>query len=91
MSLAFSFSSSLSFSLRLFKREMTTFNMKDGYAEAILRGYKGVLLNSADYALMCQCENLDDLKMHLVSMTGLSLFCCISFFFFLSSLPGTWY
>jgi V-type H+-transporting ATPase subunit d len=45
--------------------EMTTFNMKDGYAEAILRGYKGVLLNSADYALMCQCENLDDLKMHL--------------------------
>ena len=49
--------------------EMATFNLKDGYVEAILRGYKGSLLNSGDYALMCQCENLDDLKMHLSTTT----------------------
>ena len=49
--------------------EMATFNLKDGYPEAILRGYKGALLNAADYALLCQCENLDDVKMHLASTT----------------------
>jgi len=49
------------------KMEMSTFNLRDGYPEAILRGYKGSLLDSGDYALVCQCENLDDLKMHLAS------------------------
>jgi len=46
---------------------MATFNLRDGYPEAIVRGYKGALLSSGDYALLCQCENLDDVKMHLAT------------------------
>ena len=34
--------------------------------EGLLRGYRGGLLSSADYTNLCQCENLDDIKLHLV-------------------------
>mmetsp|Transcript_2664 Transcript_2664/g.6365 ORF Transcript_2664/g.6365 Transcript_2664/m.6365 type:complete len:347 (+) Transcript_2664:201-1241(+) len=47
--------------------EMATFNLNDGFPEAILRGFKGALLTSSDYSLMCQCESLDDMKMHLAT------------------------
>jgi len=42
-----------------------TFNMNDGYLEAILRGYRGVILTTADYANLVQCEELDDMRLHL--------------------------
>jgi len=47
--------------------EMSTFNLLHGYPEAIVRGYKGTILTAADYSLMSECDNLDDLKMHLSS------------------------
>ena len=42
-------------------------NVDTGYLEGILRGYRAGILSSADYANLCQCETLDDLKMHLAS------------------------
>lgn len=47
--------------------EMLTFNMKDGFLEAVVRGHKAGLLNVADYNNMTQCENLDDIKLNLTS------------------------
>lgn len=44
---------------------MCTFNVKDGYAEAIVRGYKLGLLTPADYNNLSQCETLDDIKLYL--------------------------
>ncbi len=46
--------------------EAMSANVKDGYVEGLLRGYRGGLLTSADYNNLCQCENLDDIKLHLV-------------------------
>jgi len=44
---------------------MFTFNIDDGFNEAILRGYQLVLLTRNDYQNLCQCEKLDDMKLHL--------------------------
>jgi hypothetical protein len=46
--------------------EAMSANVKDGYVEGLLRGYRGGLLTAADYNNLCQCENLDDIKLHLV-------------------------
>lgn len=45
--------------------EALTFNINDGYLEAIVRGYRAGLLTAADYNNLCQCETLDDIKLHL--------------------------
>lgn len=45
--------------------EAMNFNVDGGYLEAIVRGYRSGLLTSADYNNLCQCETLDDIKMHL--------------------------
>lgn len=45
----------------------TSFNIKDGFVDAILRGYKGGLLTSIDYNNLSQCESLEDIKLHLQS------------------------
>mmetsp|Transcript_8845 Transcript_8845/g.29100 ORF Transcript_8845/g.29100 Transcript_8845/m.29100 type:complete len:358 (+) Transcript_8845:39-1112(+) len=45
--------------------EALTFNAADGFAEAIVRGYRGGLLTDKDYANLTQCETLDDVKLHL--------------------------
>ena len=44
-----------------------SFNIQDGYLEGIVRGYRSGLLSPADYNNLCQCENLDDVKLHLQS------------------------
>ena len=38
---------------------MLFFNAGDGYAEAIVRGYKMGLLTTSQYSSLSQCENLD--------------------------------
>ncbi|KAK0584481.1 hypothetical protein LWI29_013977 [Acer saccharum] len=45
--------------------EAMTFNIHGGYLEAIVRGHRSSLLTAADYNNLCQCETLDDIKMHL--------------------------
>nr|GMD58119.1 V-type proton ATPase subunit D2 [Ipomoea batatas] len=45
--------------------EALTFNIHGGYLEAIARGHRAGLLTAADYNNLCQCETLDDVKMHL--------------------------
>ncbi|GJX66354.1 retrovirus-related pol polyprotein from transposon TNT 1-94 [Tanacetum coccineum] len=42
-----------------------TFNIHGGYLEAIVRGHISGLLTASDYNNLCQCETLDDIKMHL--------------------------
>jgi len=44
---------------------MLSFNLNDGFCEAILRGYQLGLLTRADYQNLTQCEKLDDMKLHL--------------------------
>ena len=46
-------------------RDFVTFNRNDGYIEAIVRGMRGTILSQGDYANLCQCESLDDMKVHL--------------------------
>lgn len=41
-------------------------NINDGYVEALVRGYRAGLLTAADYNNLSQCDNLDDVKLHLV-------------------------
>eukprot|EP00475_Leptophrys_vorax_P037059 TRINITY_DN63386_c0_g1_i1.p1 TRINITY_DN63386_c0_g1~~TRINITY_DN63386_c0_g1_i1.p1 ORF type:complete len:352 (-),score=33.85 TRINITY_DN63386_c0_g1_i1:252-1307(-) len=45
--------------------EALNFNINDGYLEAIVRGYRSGLLTAADYNNLCQCETLEDIKLHL--------------------------
>eukprot|EP00730_Choanoeca_flexa_P014965 TRINITY_DN6738_c0_g1_i2.p1 TRINITY_DN6738_c0_g1~~TRINITY_DN6738_c0_g1_i2.p1 ORF type:complete len:350 (+),score=100.34 TRINITY_DN6738_c0_g1_i2:107-1156(+) len=41
------------------------FNADDGYFEGLVRGFRAGLLKRADYINLCQCETLEDLKLHL--------------------------
>ena len=45
--------------------EALSFNIHGGYLEAIVRGHRSSLLTASDYNNLCQCESLDDVKMHL--------------------------
>mmetsp|Transcript_43854 Transcript_43854/g.83746 ORF Transcript_43854/g.83746 Transcript_43854/m.83746 type:complete len:353 (+) Transcript_43854:242-1300(+) len=47
--------------------ECLYFNAKDGYLEGIVRGLRKGLLTVADYNNLAQCDNLDDVKLHLGS------------------------
>eukprot|EP00762_Andalucia_godoyi_P001002 ANDGO_01974.mRNA.1 V-type proton ATPase subunit d len=48
-------------------RQMLSFNVDDGFTEAIVRGYKKGLLSSADYQNLTQCDTLEDVRLHLAS------------------------
>lgn len=43
------------------------FNIDHGYLEGLVRGFKGGILTQHDYGNLVQCENLEDLKLHLQS------------------------
>jgi V-type H+-transporting ATPase subunit d len=45
--------------------EMATFNVDDGFLEALARGYRGKLLTQDDYQALQQADTIEDLKMHL--------------------------
>ena len=45
---------------------MWTFNASHGFVEGILRGYKGGLLTSVNYANLTQCETLDGMPNFLL-------------------------
>jgi len=44
-----------------------TYNINDGYLEALVRGFRSGILTTADYANLVQCETLEDMKLHLAS------------------------
>ena len=44
-----------------------SFNIRDGYLEALTRGFRGALLSQTDYHNLMQCEKLDDMKLHLAA------------------------
>jgi len=46
---------------------MLTFSENDGYLEALLRGFKCGILVASDYTNLVQCDNLEDMKLHLSS------------------------
>jgi len=45
--------------------ESVTYNVKDGFLEAMVRGYRAGLLSTQDYLNLSQCDTLDDVKLHL--------------------------
>eukprot|EP00741_Cyanophora_paradoxa_P005820 tig00000113_g5641.t1 len=47
--------------------DMLYFNVNDGFLEGIVRGFRSGILTTADYANLCQCETLEDVKLHLQS------------------------
>eukprot|EP01100_Stratorugosa_tubuloviscum_P006592 TRINITY_DN282_c1_g1_i1.p1 TRINITY_DN282_c1_g1~~TRINITY_DN282_c1_g1_i1.p1 ORF type:complete len:351 (-),score=130.68 TRINITY_DN282_c1_g1_i1:208-1260(-) len=42
-----------------------SFNLNDGYIEALVRGYRSSILTSVEYSNLTQSEALDDLRLHL--------------------------
>ncbi|CAA3013862.1 V-type proton ATPase subunit d2, partial [Olea europaea subsp. europaea] len=56
---------SLQICRKMYGFEALTFNIHGGYLEAIVRGYRSGLLTASDYNNLCQCETLEDIKMHL--------------------------
>lgn len=42
-----------------------TFNCNDGYLEAIIRGFRSGILSTGDYNNLVQCDQLEDMKLHL--------------------------
>ena len=44
------------------------FNVEDGYAEAIVRGYKSGILSSSNYINLTQCETLDGKLLIVISV-----------------------
>ncbi|CAG9464480.1 unnamed protein product [Pedinophyceae sp. YPF-701] len=45
--------------------EMSWFNCHHGFLEGIVRGHRAGLLTAPDYNNLCQCENLEDIKLNL--------------------------
>jgi len=48
---------------------MMTFNVNDGYLEALVRGFRSGILTTSDYTSLSQCESLEDMKMYLSQST----------------------
>jgi len=44
-----------------------TFNITDGYLEALVRGFRSGILNSTEYTNLTQCDTLEDLKLTLAT------------------------
>jgi V-type H+-transporting ATPase subunit d len=42
-----------------------TFNINDGYLEALVRGFRSGILTQSDYTNLTQCETLDDMRLAL--------------------------
>ncbi|PNH09530.1 putative V-type proton ATPase subunit d [Tetrabaena socialis] len=47
--------------------EMLSYNIKDGFLEAVVRGHRSGLLSVGDYNNLSQCETLEDIKLNLTS------------------------
>ena len=41
---------------------MTTFNMNDGFCEALVRGFRSGFLTDDDYHHLSRCENIEGVK-----------------------------
>jgi V-type H+-transporting ATPase subunit d len=48
---------------------LSTFNINDGFLEAIVRGYRKGILSATDYGVLTQCDTLEDLKVYLNNST----------------------
>lgn len=46
-------------------RGLATFNIDDGYLDGLVRGYRKGILTTTEYSNLTQCENLEDMKLHL--------------------------
>jgi V-type H+-transporting ATPase subunit d len=49
--------------------DLSSYSVRDGYLDAIVRGMQLGLLNKADYDNLTQCDSLDDMKLQLQSTT----------------------
>jgi V-type H+-transporting ATPase subunit d len=46
---------------------IVTFNLSDGFAEAVVRGYRAGILTAADYSNLGQCDGLEGDLSHSLS------------------------
>ncbi len=46
-----------------FRAHMRSFNVKHGYLDAMVRGFRSGFLNDAEYRQLTQCETLEDFKL----------------------------
>jgi V-type H+-transporting ATPase subunit d len=44
-----------------------TFNINDGYLEALTRGFRSGILNQTDYTNLTQCDTLEDMRLTLAT------------------------
>jgi len=44
---------------------LMSFNVEHGFNEALLRGFKSGFIREVEYRQLCQCDNLDDVKLTL--------------------------
>jgi len=44
-----------------------TFNVNDGYLEALIRGFRSGILSRSEYNNLTQCDNLEDMKLALAT------------------------
>jgi len=44
-----------------------TFNVNDGYLEALVRGFRSGILSRADYTNLTQCDTLEDMRLALAT------------------------
>mmetsp|Transcript_5278 Transcript_5278/g.12726 ORF Transcript_5278/g.12726 Transcript_5278/m.12726 type:complete len:351 (+) Transcript_5278:40-1092(+) len=45
--------------------DLVSFNLNDGFTEAVVRGYRSGILSTGDYSNLGQCDGLEDMRMHL--------------------------
>ncbi|VEU43999.1 unnamed protein product [Pseudo-nitzschia multistriata] len=45
--------------------DFTTFNIRHGFAEALVRGMRSSFLGDQDYNHLIQCETLEDVRLNL--------------------------
>lgn len=55
-----------------------SFNVENGYFDALLRGFRSGFLNTANYRQLCQCENLEDVKLAMNETDFMGIFQGIS-------------
>jgi len=48
---------------------LCTYNINDGYLEAIVRGYRLGILKTSNYVNLCQCEDLESVRLELQQNT----------------------
>eukprot|EP00761_Pharyngomonas_kirbyi_P011610 gb/GECH01011636.1/.p1 GENE.gb/GECH01011636.1/~~gb/GECH01011636.1/.p1 ORF type:complete len:347 (+),score=79.90 gb/GECH01011636.1/:1-1041(+) len=48
-------------------KSFMSFNISDGFVEALVHGYRAGILTETDYTTLIQCDTIEDMKVHLAT------------------------